>query len=172
MPLPKPRAWRPSSVQVYMPATVLDSFLNPPHKVSDCIFAQLTHWLSADLKTESTPFEFGGRPACWECGCMASTGMAAIGRYRVDGLLRVSDILRLSAESAGQFCAVLSDFSSQRLEATLSSFDSRRRQETTSARRSSGCSADPLDLDEASPLPARIGRIRAIGSSHSSPTRP
>lgn len=82
--------------KVHMPDAVLDSYLSPPHKVSDCIFAQLTHCVSADLKTEVAPCEFGGRPACAECGCMASAGMAAIGRYRLAGLVRVSDIFRLS----------------------------------------------------------------------------
>ncbi|MCE5309132.1 MAG: radical SAM protein [Acidobacteriales bacterium] len=82
--------------KVYMPDGVLDSYLRPPHKASDCIFSQLTHCVSADLKTEIAPCEFGGRPTCSECGCMASAGMAAIGRYRLAGLVRVSDILQLS----------------------------------------------------------------------------
>jgi hypothetical protein len=83
--------------KIYMPAPVLDSYLRPPRRAAECIFAQVTHCISADLKTEIGPCEFGGRPACWECGCMASAGMAAIGRHRLAGLVRVGDIFRLSS---------------------------------------------------------------------------
>jgi organic radical activating enzyme len=83
--------------KVQMPEAVLDSYLHPPRNAADCIFAQVTHCVSADLKTEIDPCEFGGRPACWECGCMASAGMAAIGRYRLAGLICVGDIFRLSS---------------------------------------------------------------------------
>ncbi len=53
--------------------------------------------LSADLETEIGPCELGVSPECRECGCMASAGLAAIGRYRLAGLVEVGDIFRLSS---------------------------------------------------------------------------
>jgi MoaA/NifB/PqqE/SkfB family radical SAM enzyme len=83
--------------KVYMPGVVRDGYLRPPRRAAECIFAQVTHCVSADLKTEIGPCEFGGRPVCRECGCIASAGMAAIGRHRLAGLVRVGDIFRLSS---------------------------------------------------------------------------
>jgi hypothetical protein len=35
----------------------------------------------------------GGVPDCADCGCMASAGLAAVGRYRVGGVLPVDMLL-------------------------------------------------------------------------------
>ncbi|MCL4403078.1 MAG: radical SAM protein, partial [Acidobacteria bacterium] len=59
-------------------------------------FAQVTTCLSADLNSPITPCQLGGTPVCAECGCIASAGLAAIGRFRLGGLVRVSDIFALS----------------------------------------------------------------------------
>ncbi len=58
-------------------------FANPPESPEDCIFAQTTTIISADLKTQVLPCQLGGRPDCSQCGCVASMGMAAVGHHRV-----------------------------------------------------------------------------------------
>ncbi len=75
---------------------ILSGFLDPPSSPEDCIFAQTTACFSADLRTRVEPCQFGGTPVCAECGCIASAGLAAIGRYKIAGLLPVSSIFTLS----------------------------------------------------------------------------
>ena len=62
---------------------VIEEFRRPPASPKDCIFAQITLTVSADLKTRITPCQFGGTPDCSQCGCIASMGMAAVGHLRV-----------------------------------------------------------------------------------------
>ena len=82
--------------KVDLPAAVLDGYQRPPESPADCIFAQSTTCLSADLETRITPCQFGGKPVCRECGCMASSGLASIGRYAVAGLVPVSSLFSIS----------------------------------------------------------------------------
>jgi len=82
--------------KVYLPNVVLDGYYNPPASPGECIFAQTTYCVSADLATRITPCQFGGRPRCSECGCVASAGLASIGRYRLGGLIPVSAIFSVS----------------------------------------------------------------------------
>jgi organic radical activating enzyme len=82
--------------KVDMPRVVLDGYLRPPASPAECMFAQLTACISADLKTQIGPCQFGGRPVCAECGCMASAGLASVGRYKIAGLVPVSQIYALS----------------------------------------------------------------------------
>ena len=89
--------------KVNLPRVVLDGFVRPPASPSECIFAQLTTCLSADLATEIAPCQFGGRPVCAECGCMASAGLACIGRYKLGGLISVSNVLALSQKVGAVF---------------------------------------------------------------------
>ena len=72
--LPKLRDMRP---------TVLEGYLKPPQNPESCIFAQTTACLSADLKKRIVPCQFGGDPDCSQCGCMASAGLDAVGRYKL-----------------------------------------------------------------------------------------
>ena len=58
-------------------------FESPPASPAQCIFAQTTTTISADLKTEIVPCQLGGNPDCSQCGCVASMGMAAVGRHHV-----------------------------------------------------------------------------------------
>lgn len=58
-------------------------FATPPQSPEDCIFAQTTTIISADLKTQVLPCQLGGKPDCSQCGCVASMGMAAVGHHRV-----------------------------------------------------------------------------------------
>ena len=58
-------------------------FGNPPSSPDECIFAQTTTTISADLKTRVVPCQLGGNPDCSQCGCVASMGLAAVGHHRV-----------------------------------------------------------------------------------------
>jgi organic radical activating enzyme len=86
--------------KVHLPRAVLDGLASPPSSPAECLFAQLTECLSADLATRITPCQFGGRPVCAECGCLASAGLASIGRYKLGGLIPVSEVLALSQKFA------------------------------------------------------------------------
>jgi MoaA/NifB/PqqE/SkfB family radical SAM enzyme len=81
---------------VDLPRPVLEGYLRPPESPGDCIFSQSTTCISADLETRITPCQFGGRPVCGECGCMASSGLASIGRYMLAGILPVSALFSIS----------------------------------------------------------------------------
>lgn len=68
-------------------ARVLREFARPPQSPRDCMFARTTQCLSADLQTKITPCQFGGDPDCSRCGCMASMGLAAVGNFKIAGVL-------------------------------------------------------------------------------------
>jgi organic radical activating enzyme len=89
--------------KVKMPSAVLDGYAHPPTSPKECIFAQTTTCVSADLTTRIAPCQFGGRPVCSECGCMASAGLAAIGRHRLAGLIQVSNIFDVSKRLGEQY---------------------------------------------------------------------
>ncbi len=72
-----------------MPVEMIREFAHPPQSPKDCIFAQTTTSISADLKSSITPCQFGGNPDCSQCGCAASMGLAAIGSYKLAGILPV-----------------------------------------------------------------------------------
>ena len=79
-----------------MSEALIRQFARPPRSPRDCIFAQTTETISADLKTRIVPCQFGGNPDCSSCGCMASMGLAAIARHRLAGVLSVGAIFRAS----------------------------------------------------------------------------
>jgi organic radical activating enzyme len=87
---------RTEYAKVDMPQVVLDGFLRPPASPRACIFAQVTACISSDLASTISPCQFGGQPVCSECGCIASAGLAAIGRYKLAGLVPVSTVFALS----------------------------------------------------------------------------
>ena len=80
---------------------VLQALLAPPSSPADCIFARTTQTLSADLVTRVTPCQFGGDPDCSQCGCVASAGLAALGNYKLGGLVPLSAIFRASQAVGG-----------------------------------------------------------------------
>ncbi len=92
---------RNSFAKVEMPDRVLAGYLNPPASPTECIFAQTTECVSADLIAQITPCQFGGRPVCAECGCIASAGMASIAKYKLAGLVPVLEIFSLSKGIGG-----------------------------------------------------------------------
>ena len=87
--------------KVYLPRVVLDGYHQPPESPADCIFAQSTTCISADLQTRINPCQFGGKPVCGECGCIASSGLASIGRFVIGGLVPVSALFSLSRKIGG-----------------------------------------------------------------------
>ena len=83
------RRLRPRSRSCRCRRQLLDAYLDPPASPDDCIFAQTTECVSADLQTRITPCQFGGTPDCANCGCMASAGLAAVGRHRLGGVVPI-----------------------------------------------------------------------------------
>jgi len=81
-----------------MAKALIREFYNPPKSPDDCIFAQTTHILSADLRTRVLPCQFGGDPDCGQCGCVASMGLAAVGNYSLLPGLTPGMIFRASAK--------------------------------------------------------------------------
>lgn len=86
-----------------MPAGLIQEFATPPNSPDECIFARTTRTISADLKTKITPCQFGGKPDCAQCGCIASMGLAAVGNYRLGGVLPVGKIFAASARIGSMF---------------------------------------------------------------------
>ncbi len=82
--------------KIDLPRQAVEGYLRPPQSPADCIFAQSTTCISADLETRITPCQFGGKPVCAECGCLASAGLAGIGRYAVAGLAPISALFSIS----------------------------------------------------------------------------
>lgn len=81
-----------------MPEGLVAQFLKPPHNPDECIFAQTTQTISADLRTEIGPCQFGGNPDCAQCGCIASMGLAAIGDHKLGGFIPVGSIFKASVK--------------------------------------------------------------------------
>ena len=79
----------------------LEGYLEPPSSPDECIFARTTDCLSADLETRIEPCQIGGRPDCSRCGCLASAGLAAVGRFQLPGGLPVARVLGWS-EAVGR----------------------------------------------------------------------
>jgi MoaA/NifB/PqqE/SkfB family radical SAM enzyme len=79
-----------------MPEAMIREFSRPPKSPEDCVFAATTASLSADLSTRITPCQFGGKPDCSSCGCIASMGLAAIANHRLGGLIPVGALLKAS----------------------------------------------------------------------------
>ena len=79
-----------------MPKELVGVFASPPDSPDHCIFSKLNTCLSADLEKVITPCQFGGNPDCGSCGCVASAGMAAIGRHRLPGGLQVGTLVDAS----------------------------------------------------------------------------
>jgi sulfatase maturation enzyme AslB (radical SAM superfamily) len=82
--------------KIELPDRVLDGFYQAPASPHECIFSQVTTCVSADLTTSIGPCQFGGRPVCSECGCVASAALASVGRVKLAGLITVSDIFAWS----------------------------------------------------------------------------
>jgi MoaA/NifB/PqqE/SkfB family radical SAM enzyme len=86
-----------------MPEGMVREFMSPPASPKDCIFAQTTETITADLKTKIKPCQFGGNPDCSQCGCVASMGLAAVGHHKVLGPITAGAIFRASARIGKAF---------------------------------------------------------------------
>ena len=75
---------------------MLKVYAKPPESPEECIFAQTTECFSSDLERVITPCQFGGKPDCQNCGCIASAGLEAIGRHRLKGGIPVGKIFYAS----------------------------------------------------------------------------
>ena len=82
--------------KVRMPSGLIDVYATPPESPDECIFAQTTTCISADFQRRIEPCQFGGTPDCSSCGCIASAGLAAVGRHRLPGGLRVGALFEQS----------------------------------------------------------------------------
>ena len=82
--------------KIEMPQAMIEVYAKPPASPQDCIFARVTRSVSADLETRITPCQFGGRPDCENCGCIASAGLGAVGRYQLAGPLHVDHVFNAS----------------------------------------------------------------------------
>jgi MoaA/NifB/PqqE/SkfB family radical SAM enzyme len=79
-----------------MPAGMVREFASPPASPKDCIFAQTTTTISANLTSVITPCQFGGKPDCSQCGCIASMGLAAVGHHKLAGFIPIKTLFDLS----------------------------------------------------------------------------
>jgi MoaA/NifB/PqqE/SkfB family radical SAM enzyme len=86
------RVLRNEFPKLEMPKGMIDVYAAPPSSPKECIFSRVTRSMSADLKTRITPCQFGGTPDCTQCGCVASAGLAAIGRHRLFGVIPIDPI--------------------------------------------------------------------------------
>ena len=90
------RANRKKYSKLQMLDGMLNVYANPPASPDDCIFAQTTECFSSDLERRITPCQFGGNPDCTNCGCIASAGLEAIGRHRIQGVIPVGQVFHAS----------------------------------------------------------------------------
>jgi sulfatase maturation enzyme AslB (radical SAM superfamily) len=81
-----------------MPKGLIEQIDRPPESPQECIFAQTTQTISADLKTKITPCQFGGTPDCSSCGCIASLGLAAVGAHKLGGFIPVGALFKGSIQ--------------------------------------------------------------------------
>ncbi|MEO8074803.1 MAG: radical SAM protein [Acidobacteriota bacterium] len=79
-----------------MPASLIRVYSEPPQSPDECVFAQTTTCVSADFQRQIAPCQFGGTPDCASCGCIASAGLGAVGRYRLPGGIRIDTLLQHS----------------------------------------------------------------------------
>jgi sulfatase maturation enzyme AslB (radical SAM superfamily) len=79
-----------------MPEGLIRQFAAPPHSPQDCVFALTTQTISADLETKIVPCQFGGKPDCAQCGCIASMGLAAVAAHKLGGFIPVGAIFKAS----------------------------------------------------------------------------
>lgn len=85
-----------------MPHGLVAQFAQPPQSPRECVFARATTVISADLRTQIAPCQFGGDPDCSRCGCFASMGLAAIAAHRLPGGLKAGSIFHASASLGEQ----------------------------------------------------------------------
>ncbi len=88
---------RPLYPKLDMSEPIIREYANPPRSPQECIFARSTTTIAADLKTRVTPCQFGGRPDCTQCGCIASMGLAAVGHTKPLPGVSLGSVMRVSS---------------------------------------------------------------------------
>jgi len=106
--------------KVRMPKGLIEAYALPPHSPEECIFAKTTACVSANFEKPITPCQFGGNPDCTNCGCIASAGLAAVGRHTLPGGIRVGAIFDASFKIGNQVRAMREAVSGGKPEALLS----------------------------------------------------
>ena len=91
-------ALRISYPKLDMPEGLVREFMSPPSSPAECVFAQTTETITADLKTKIKPCQFGGNPDCSQCGCVASMGLAAVGHHKLFGPITAGGVFWTSAK--------------------------------------------------------------------------
>ena len=81
---------------------LIQEFRSPPASPEQCLFAQTTETISADLNTRIVPCQLGGDPDCARCGCMASMGMSAVANHKVAGVIPIWTLHKAAAK-VGRF---------------------------------------------------------------------
>jgi hypothetical protein len=66
--------------------------------------------VSANFEKPITPCQFGGNPDCANCGCIASATLAAVGRHKLPGGIRVGALFDASFEIGNRVRAVRESF--------------------------------------------------------------
>jgi sulfatase maturation enzyme AslB (radical SAM superfamily) len=89
-------ALREEYPKIEMPKGMIQVYADPPSSPEECIFSRVTHTVSADLRTNISPCQFGGTPDCANCGCIASAGLGAIGRHRLFGVMPIDPVFDAS----------------------------------------------------------------------------
>ncbi len=89
-----------------LPRPLLALYRHPPESPADCIFARVNKSITADLRRVITPCQFGGDPDCSQCGCMASAGMGAIGRYRLPLGIEAATLFNISEKVGGLVASI------------------------------------------------------------------
>jgi MoaA/NifB/PqqE/SkfB family radical SAM enzyme len=92
------RALRLRYPKLFAPKGLIDVFAVPPESPAECVFARTTTCISSDFETRITPCQFGGNPDCSQCGCIASAGLAAVGRHQLWGFIPVGSIFTQSVK--------------------------------------------------------------------------
>jgi hypothetical protein len=87
----------------------IEGFLAPPSKPSECIFANITRTITADLKTRVSPCQFGGNPDCSQCGCIASAGLNSIGKIKIAGRIPIQRVYDGSFKIGSVVAAIRGD---------------------------------------------------------------
>jgi MoaA/NifB/PqqE/SkfB family radical SAM enzyme len=90
------RVLRTKYPKLKMRKGIIDSYALPPHSPDECVFAKTTACVSSNFEKPIMPCQFGGNPDCANCGCLASAALAAVGRHRLPGGIRVGAIFEAS----------------------------------------------------------------------------
>lgn len=104
---------RPLYSKLDMSEAIIREYAWPPRSPDECIFARSTATISADLKTRVTPCQFGGKPDCTQCGCIATMGLAAVGHAKplpgvsLGGVMRASSAVGETVHRARLLCRTI-----------------------------------------------------------------